>query len=190
MYRYIIIESKQNKHLDDDVITLFSEIITCSKVIKDGYQARMYFEHEVDLSFEDVILNVMSDTLSDVRAYVSHALPSENEREEDIQFINELLEGIPFAKYFYMDDKVLVKHYMYHLSDMMKRRFLRKFYQDQIMLETLKTYLDSNLNMVLAAKKLYIHRNTLIQRLDKFHQTTGFDVRVFGDALLVYHLIN
>lgn len=190
MYRYIIIESKQNKPLDDDVITLFSEIITCSKVIKNSDHAVMYFEHEVDLSFEDVILNVMSDTLSDVRAYVSHDLQSEKDRDDDLNLIKKLLIGIPFSKYFFIDDKVLVKHYMYHLTDEMKRRFLRKFYQDQVMLETLRTYLDSDLNMVLAAKKLYIHRNTLIQRLDKFHQTTGFDVRVFKDALLVFHLIN
>lgn len=190
MYRYIIIESKQNHKIDDDVITLFGEIITCSKVIKNGHQALMYFEHEVDLSFEDVILNVISDTLSDVRAYVSHVLLSETERDEDVLFIKELMEGIPFVKYFYLDDKVLVKHYMYRLSDTMKKQFLRKFYQDQVMIETLKAYIDSNLNMVLAAKKLYIHRNTLIQRLDKFHQITGFDVRVFKDALLIYHLIN
>ena len=36
------------------------------------------------------------------------------------------------------------------------------------MIDTIKVYLDSNLNMVNAAKTLYIHRNTLIQRLDKF----------------------
>ena len=190
MYRYIIIESKQNHKIDDDVITLFSEIITCSKIIKNGHQALMYFEHEVDVSFEDVIVNVISDTLSDVRVYVSHALFTEDERDEDVRLIKELLEGISFVKYFYLDDKVLVKHFMYHLTDQMKKLFLRKFYQDHVMIDTLKAYLDSNLNMVSAAKKLYIHRNTLIQRLDKFHQVTGFDLRVFGDALLVYHLIN
>lgn len=190
MYRYIVIESKQNKRIDDDVITLFSEIINCSKVIKDGFQAVMYFEHEVDLSFEDVILNVMSDTLTDVRAYVSHVFSSEAERDMDIDLIKSLLEGIPFSKYYYFDDKVLIKYYIHDLTDAMKNHFLRKFYKDQVMLETLRVYLDSNLNMVLAAKKLYIHRNTLIQRLEKFHQITGFDVRVFKDAFIVYHLIN
>jgi DNA-binding PucR family transcriptional regulator len=57
------------------------------------------------------------------------------------------------------------------------------------MQESIKIYLESNQNMSLAAKKLYVHRNTLIQRLDKFHQTTGFDVRVFSDAYLIYHLM-
>jgi carbohydrate diacid regulator len=40
-----------------------------------------------------------------------------------------------------------------------------------------------------ASKHLYVHRNTLIQRLDKLHQVTGFDVRVFQDAYLIYQLI-
>jgi len=72
----------------------------------------------------------------------------------------------------------------------MKRFFLGKFYQDTVMKETLKAYLDANLNMVNAARKLYIHRNTLIQRLDKFYHGTGFDIRIFSDALIIYHLID
>lgn len=35
------------------------------------------------------------------------------------------------------------------------------------------------------AKKLYIHRNTLLYRLDKFKNETGLDVRTFHDAVLV-----
>ena len=40
-----------------------------------------------------------------------------------------------------------------------------------------------------ASKNLYIHRNTLTQRLDKFLQITGFDARKFMDGLLIYHLL-
>jgi len=43
--------------------------------------------------------------------------------------------------------------------------------------------LDCNVSET--AKKLYIHRNTLLYRLDKFKQETGLDVRTFNDAVLV-----
>lgn len=190
MYRYIIIESKRDQRLDDEVISLLGEIISYSKVDKDHYQATLYFEHNIDVSFEDVVLNMMSDTLSDLRMYESHHFLSERERDAHIQFMKQLMSHIPFSKYYYLDDKVLVKHYMYQLTEEMKSFFLKKFYQDAIMKETLNAYLDANLNMVNAAKKLYIHRNTLIQRLEKFYHLTGFDVRIFSDALLVYHLID
>lgn len=190
MYRYIIIESKHDHYLDDEVISLLGEIINYTKVDKDHYQAILYFEHDIDLSFEDVVLNMMSDTLSDLRIYKSHHFTSEKERDVHLLFIKQLIASIPFSKYYYLDDKVLVKHFMYHLTEDMKRFFLQKFYQDALMNETLRCYLDANLNMVNAAKQLYIHRNTLIQRLEKFYHTTGFDVRIFSDALLVYHLLD
>jgi DNA-binding PucR family transcriptional regulator len=100
------------------------------------------------------------------------------------------MDQIPFEKYYFLDDKIIIKHFIYRLSEDMKSLFLNKFYKDQVMIETLKVYLESNLNMVNAAKKLYIHRNTLIQRLDKFYQVTGLDARLFSEALLVYHLIH
>ena len=190
MYRYVIIESKQHKHLEDDVITLFSDLIMPSEIKQNRGHAIMFFEHEIDIAFEDVILNVMSDTLSDLRVYVSHVLSSPNERDTHLPIIFSYLNQIPFEKYYYMDNNKIIKHFLYHLTHQMKSLFLSKFYKDQVMMETLRIYLESNLNMVTAAKKLYIHRNTLIQRIDKFYQVTGLDARSFNDALLIYHLIH
>jgi hypothetical protein len=50
---------------------------------------------------------------------------------------------------------------------------------------TLETYFELDCNVSETAKKLYIHRNTLLYRLDKFKQETGLDVRNFSDAVLV-----
>ncbi|CAM4471972.1 PucR family transcriptional regulator [Paenibacillus tarimensis] len=50
---------------------------------------------------------------------------------------------------------------------------------------TLETFFSMNCNVSDTAKKLYIHRNTLLYRLDKLKQDTGLDVRMFRDAVLV-----
>ena len=76
MYRYLIIESKPNKKLDEDVLSVFSEVIDASKIIRSDYQAVLYFESSMDISFEEVVLNVMSDTFLDLRLYVSHVQSS------------------------------------------------------------------------------------------------------------------
>jgi hypothetical protein len=52
-------------------------------------------------------------------------------------------------------------------------------------LMTLETFFSVDCNVSETAKKLYIHRNTLLYRLDKLKQETGLDVRVFSDAVLV-----
>ena len=51
------------------------------------------------------------------------------------------------------------------------------------MLQTIETFLESDLNLSDTARKLYIHRNTLIYRLDKVLEHTGLDLRRLDDAL-------
>jgi len=104
-------------------------------------------------------------------------------------FIKSKLLAIPFNKYTYLDDKTILKANLDALNDEIKHFILKKYAHDLIMHETIKVYLESNQNMVTAAKKLYVHRNTLIQRIDKFHQVTGFDLKNFYDAFLIYHFI-
>ena len=50
------------------------------------------------------------------------------------------------------------------------------------MTETVDVFFRNDLNLSTAARQLFIHRNTLIYRLDKIRKATGFDLRVFRDA--------
>lgn len=49
-------------------------------------------------------------------------------------------------------------------------------------MDTARAFLQNDMNLTTAAKQLYIHRNTLIYRLEKIRKETGFDLRRFRDA--------
>jgi len=51
------------------------------------------------------------------------------------------------------------------------------------MVHTIEVFFENNLNLSEAARKLYIHRNTLVYRLEKVQRLTGFDLRQFDDAV-------
>ncbi|NMA30857.1 MAG: PucR family transcriptional regulator, partial [Candidatus Methanofastidiosa archaeon] len=53
----------------------------------------------------------------------------------------------------------------------------------------LKVFFECNQNTSEASKRLYMHRNTLIQKLDKFYEETGFNPRRFKDAMIIYKAI-
>ena len=53
------------------------------------------------------------------------------------------------------------------------------------LLRTVKVFLDCNMNASEAAKAMYIHRNTMTYRLEKFQKLTGLDCSSFGDGLRV-----
>lgn len=51
------------------------------------------------------------------------------------------------------------------------------------MVQTIDKFFECHLNVSEAARQLYIHRNTLVYRLDKVQKTTGLDLRTFDDAI-------
>lgn len=48
---------------------------------------------------------------------------------------------------------------------------------------TIKKFFENSLNVSETSRQLFIHRNTLVYRLDKIQKTTGLDLRVFEDAI-------
>jgi DNA-binding PucR family transcriptional regulator len=65
-------------------------------------------------------------------------------------------------------------------------QILGKTKQDTELIKTVKTYIECNSNATYAAKQLYIHRNSLQYRIDKFSERTGLDIRNFRHALTAY----
>ena len=54
---------------------------------------------------------------------------------------------------------------------------------DEETLSTVHKFFENNLNISETARQLFLHRNTLVYRLEKIQKKTGLDVRVFDDAL-------
>ena len=50
--------------------------------------------------------------------------------------------------------------------------------------ETAESFLESDLNLSVAARQMFVHRNTLTYRLDRIQRETGLNLRVFRDAVI------
>ena len=51
-------------------------------------------------------------------------------------------------------------------------------------METIRVFFRNDLSITAASRELFIHRNTLIYRLDKIRRDTGLDLRTFEDAVI------
>ncbi len=77
------------------------------------------------------------------------------------------------------------------IPEQQRLRFIKETGKDTVIFEdsetlaTLETYFSLDCNVSETAKRLFIHRNTLIYRLDKIKQEIGYDVRSFESAVLV-----
>jgi DNA-binding PucR family transcriptional regulator len=88
-----------------------------------------------------------------------------------------------FEKAFPM---LVAAHLPDYLRDILEGSILEAFGEDRELMATIKVFLESNSNASLSAKKLYVHRNTLQYRLDKFMEKTGVTLKDFDSAVVVY----
>lgn len=84
-------------------------------------------------------------------------------------------------------DKILFEKIVYNIDSKVKNEILNRFKDkfnifDSEIINTIEEFVNSGLNISDAARKLYVHRNTLIYRLDKITKETGFDIRNFKEA--------
>ncbi len=54
---------------------------------------------------------------------------------------------------------------------------------DEETLTTINKFFENNLNVSETSRQIFIHRNTLVYRLDKLQKSTGLDIRIFEDAI-------
>ena len=79
---------------------------------------------------------------------------------------------------------------IYQLPTTLCEMFLREVFKknpidalDQETLFTITKFFETNLNVSETARKLFVHRNTLVYRLEKIKKLTGLDLREFDDAI-------
>ena len=79
---------------------------------------------------------------------------------------------------------------IYQLPIPLCKMFIREIFDgrspddfDEETLTTINKFFENNLNVSETSRQLYIHRNTLVYRLDKLQKSTGLDLRVFEDAI-------
>lgn len=118
-----------------------------------------------------------------------HALP---------QTVSLLRETITIGRTFQVKEHIHLstglhlERLVYSIPEYQRNQFLREYaaghtdlFEDSETLSTLESFFELDCNVSETAKHLYIHRNTLLYRLDKIKQETGLDVRSFSDAVLV-----
>lgn len=59
----------------------------------------------------------------------------------------------------------------------------RELLKDEDMVNTAEEFLENSLNVSETSRNLYMHRNTLMYRLDKIERVTGLNLRKFSDAV-------
>lgn len=88
-------------------------------------------------------------------------------------------------------DNLGIARLIYHLPTTLCESFLREVFKrgsidslDHETLFTIQRFFENNLNVSETSRKLFVHRNTLVYRLEKIKKLTGLDLREFDHAII------
>ena len=104
--------------------------------------------------------------------------------------------ALDVGKIFYTEKSVVgysslgIGRLIYQLPMSLCEMFMNEVFQDAMpdtfdeeTLITINKFFENNLNVSETSRQLFVHRNTLVYRLEKLQKSTGLDIRVFDDAL-------
>ena len=119
-----------------------------------------------------------------------------NELKEVSRSYKEARMALDVGKIFFEDKDVVaysqlgIGRLIYQLPIPLCKMFIKEIFGgkmpedfDEELLSTVYKFFENSLNVSETSRQLYIHRNTLVYRLDKLQKSTGLDLRVFEDAI-------
>ena len=119
-----------------------------------------------------------------------------NEIKEVSRSYKEAKLALDVGKIFYNDRRIIaysnlgIGRLIYQLPMPLCKMFIKEIFDgkspdefDEETLSTINKFFENSLNVSETSRQLYIHRNTLVYRLDKLQKSTGLDLRVFEDAI-------
>ena len=119
-----------------------------------------------------------------------------NEIKEVSRSYKEAKMALEVGKIFFVDRRIVaynalgIGRLIYQLPIPICKMFIKEIFADvspddfdEETLETIAKFFENNLNVSETSRQLFIHRNTLVYRLDKLDRATGLDLRVFDDAI-------
>ncbi len=160
-------------------------------LVKEVRQGETY--GELDKTANTVLDMLNTEAMTKVRVAYGTII---NDIKEVSRSYKEAKMALDVGKIFYANKNVIaynnlgIGRLIYQLPIPLCKMFIREVFDgkspdefDEETLATINKFFENSLNVSETSRQLYIHRNTLVYRLDKLQKSTGLDLRIFEDAI-------
>ena len=142
---------------------------------------------------ETIVAMMNAEALLDVKVAYGTVV---QELKDVSKSYKEAKMALDVGKIFYVEKKVIaystlgIGRLIYQLPVNLCKIFIEEIFGDNVpmdldeeTLNTLNKFFENNLNVSETSRQLFVHRNTLVYRIEKIQKSTGLDLRSFDDAL-------
>jgi len=173
----------------DFIISIDTMNVVIIKSLPSGYN------RETMTKIAKSIVETINSELM-VQVYVGMGTPTETINDiarsySEAQLALEIGRVFEGDKYILSYDTLGIGRLIYQLPSKLCELFLDEIFKkesinvlDEETIQTIYKFFENNLNVSETSRQLFVHRNTLVYRLDKIERLTGLDLRNFDDAVI------
>ncbi len=180
----------QNMFPDQDFILGMDNLnVVLIKTLPAGYK-----REDLTKIAKTIVENINAELM--LQVYVGMGTPTESIHDlsrsySEAQMALEIGRVFESDKYILSYDTLGIGRLIYQLPSKLCELFLDEIFKkesinvlDDETLQTIYKFFENNLNVSETSRQLFVHRNTLVYRLDKIERLTGLDLRSFDDAVI------
>ena len=184
----IIFKEEQPKYISNTLIDFMKNFLGVNlEYSSNNNIINIIFDYNEEIDFLDIINLITSELYLSCRIYVSGKINDSLVLSEYVSYINRNKKLFDGFSDLIINEDFLVIHNLY--GEIIRKNILKQYVNDYQMLDVIKEFLDSNMNISKAANRLFMHRNTVMNKIDKFIDVTGYDIKQFNKAFVIYHLL-
>ena len=139
--------------------------------------------------------NLLAEAMIKVRVGYGNptdVLPKITESYQEAKMALEVGRLFYVEKEIMAYDRLGIGRLIYQLPMSLCEMFIREVFGDEVpqilddeeAMSTISKFFENNLNISETARQLYVHRNTLVYRLERIEKSIGLDIRTFDDAMI------
>ena len=183
-----IIRTNMNAGNKDFITAVDENNVIVVKDLSEGDSVK-----DIEKAAKNIITTLEKDGLKNVRVAYGTIV---NEIKEVSRSYKEAKMALDVGKIFFDERNIIayselgIGRLIYQLPIPLCKMFIKEIFDgkspddfDEETITTIHKFFENSLNVSETSRQLFIHRNTLVYRLDKLQKTTGLDLRVFEDAI-------
>ncbi|MFY9421794.1 MAG: helix-turn-helix domain-containing protein [Bacilli bacterium] len=189
-FRFLLI----NFDNSEDISTVFDflqELFPDSFPMKEGKDYFLFYFLEPEISFKDLFASISDDFSVSLKVYVSGKISVK--KPEHFRILHSAFKKfLQNSPYQFMTNAELIKEIIrtdFKKLKEIKPAVLNRISEDTQMEKLILAMFENNLNVKRTAETVFMHRNTVIGKLEYIKQETGLNLQKFTDAACLYWLI-
>ena len=183
--RFMIFETKDNESLKN----ILSEILLEPLYVQGKTNLLVIYFNKDRVGINEYIDSLSDDIGTSVNVFEGFVIKNRN--KNDLKEFMEIFYSSSFNLYGYSNivDLVHVLRYDKESINSLKKILLKEYLGDEEFLKIVRGMFENNLNVSKTSSSIYMHRNTLNNKLTLIENNTTLAIQNFKDAVALYELL-